>query len=92
MCVWVCVRAHVCVLTISVFVKNAIIGLQNKFKAASSDESAFASVPPPPPPGGFRKTEHGGQYAFKYINIGGLCQSFVFATLPATSWWQYDYN
>jgi len=26
------------------------------------------------------------------INIGGRRQSFVFATLPATSWWQYDNN
>lgn len=27
------------------------------------------------PPGGLKKTVNGGQYVFKWVNIGGLCQS-----------------
>ncbi len=45
--------------------KNYII------KAASSIERALA-------PGGFRKTANLGQYAFKVVNIGGICQSHLY--------------
>ncbi len=41
-------------------------------KAASSDERDLA--PGLTANGGFRKTANGEQYAFKVINIGGICQ------------------
>ncbi len=62
----------------------------NNIKAASSDERDLA--PGLTANGGFRKTANGEQYAFKVINIGGICQSHLCAKLPAASWWRYDYN
>ncbi len=52
-----------------------ITHLRNKkmhiIKAVSSIERARA-------PGGFRKTANLGQYAFKVVNIGGICQSHLY--------------
>ncbi len=36
------------------------------------------SHPGSPPPGGHRKTVNSGQYAFKVVNIGGICQSHLY--------------
>lgn len=37
----------------------------------------------PLPPRGLRKTVNGGQYAFKWVTIEGLCQSHLYVTVPA---------
>ncbi len=66
-------------------------------KAASSDERDLA--PGLTANGGFRKTANGEQYAFKVINIGGICQIHLYVPnflLPAggamtiTGYWHVD--
>ncbi len=59
-----------------------------KLQAALKGPSHLDSLPP----GGFRKSAKGEQYAFQVVNIGGICQSFICAKLPASRWWRYDYN
>ncbi len=66
-------------------------------KAASSDERDLA--PGLTANAGFRKTANVEQYAFKVINIGGICQSHLYVPnflLPAggamtiTGYWHVD--